>query len=130
MNKTFIRLIEEYQFLLPTGIILLTLLTLMLALLPAEILGDSRLWSFDKIGHFLIFGTWTYTLGLYRFIYTGSLPNMILIFVAGFGFGLTIELLQHFLPINRSAEPYDLLFDTLGCLAAIVLLVKTVRVKE
>lgn len=127
MNNLFFRLLDEYQFLLPAGIILLTLVTLVLTLIPSAMLGDSPLWSFDKAGHFLLFGSWTYTLGLYRFVSTGSRPNMILIFIAGFGFGLGIEILQHILPVNRFANPYDLLFDSLGCLTAIILLVNTIN---
>ncbi len=130
MRKFFFQFLSNHQYVLPSGISLLTLIMLILMLIPSDMLGTSQLWSYDKIGHFLLFGSWTYTLGLYRFVKLERRPNMPVVFTAGVLFGLFIELLQHLLPVNRSADPYDLLFDTLGCLIAVILLIKTINLKK
>lgn len=130
MSKSFFQFLSNHQYLLPAGISFLTFVMLILMLIPSNMLGTSQLWSYDKIGHFLLFGSWTYTLGLYRFIKLDKRPNIPIVFTAGISFGLFIELLQHFLPVNRSADPYDLLFDALGCLIAVILLIKTMDWKK
>lgn len=118
--------LSENRYLLPLGMIVLTLVTLVLTLVPADFLGESRLWSFDKLGHLALFGGWTFFLGLYKNINSPSSINAWLFFIAGVSFGILIELLQHFLPLNRHADFGDLLFDTLGCLLAVWLLKKTI----
>lgn len=127
MSRSFLQFLTKHQYLLPAGISLLTLLMLVLMLIPSNMLGTSQLWSYDKIGHLILFGSWTYTLGLYGFIKSKNRPNMLVLFAAGVAFGVFIEFLQYFLPVNRSAEPYDLLFDALGCLIAVILLIKTIN---
>lgn len=127
MSQSLLQFLTKHQYLLPVGISLLTIFMLVLMLIPSNMLGTSQLWSYDKIGHFVLFGSWTYTLGLYGFIKSKSRPNMLVLFSAGVSFGVFIEFLQYFLPVNRSAEPYDLLFDALGCLIAVILLIKTIK---
>lgn len=74
----------------------------------------------DKLVHFLMFGTWTFFYGLVRFL-KGNL-SLIPVLVWGALFGLTIELLQHFLPIDRSPEVLDFVADLSGTGAAVLLL--------
>lgn len=118
--------LSNNRYLLPLGIIGLTLITLVLTLIPADFLGESRLWSFDKLGHLALFGSWTFMLGLYQYINSSSPPNVWFFFLFGVSFGIMIELLQHFLPLHRHGSWGDLLFDAIGCLFAILLLKRTI----
>lgn len=117
---------SKNSYLLPLGITGLTLIMLGLTLFPAHFIGDSRLWSYDKIGHLLLFGSWTYTLGLYHYINRSAITRLWVIFLIGAFFGLAIEVLQHLLPLNRHANLGDLLFDLMGCLFAVAALKKTI----
>ncbi len=103
-----------------------TISILVSTLLPSEQISDSNLLKFDKIIHALVFGGWTYLFGFVRYSYTGRTTSYWSIdLLAGIGFGLGIELLQYFLPTNRSAEFYDFLADLLGILLAIYFLKQT-----
>src|SRR6056297_1917927 len=73
------------------GIVILTLM-------PPENLGASKLFQYDKLGHFFIF------------------------FMAGSFFGISIEILQHLTPFGRSANFIDAAADIAGSLAAVLLL--------
>lgn len=123
--KSIYSFLSDNLFLLPLGIISLTLVTLLLTLMPSDFLGESQLWSFDKLGHILMFGSWTFTLGLYMQLSTTPNINVWGIFSIGVSFGLLIEVLQHVLPLNRHADPFDFLVDVLGCLLAVWLLKQT-----
>lgn len=130
MRNPLLSFLDKHQYLLPLGVFTLTFVMLFLMLVPTSVLGSSQLWSYDKIGHFLLFGSWTYILGLYKFVKTRKRPGYATLFFAGIFFGSCIELLQYSLPVNRSADPFDLLFDGLGCLVAIYLLYKTINFKR
>jgi glycopeptide antibiotics resistance protein len=121
--------LSDNSYLLPLGIVILTLTMLGLMLFPANLIGDHKIWSYDKIGHLVLFGSWTYILGLYQHINRNSATKLWVIFLAGIVFGLSIELLQHILPLNRHGNFGDLLFDTLGCLIAVGALKKTIPYK-
>lgn len=115
--------LSRNSYLLTLGIIVLTLLMLALTLLPAETFSHHEIWSYDKIGHLLLFGSWTLLLGLYHNISRAGNTNFWVIFLIGTSFGILIELLQHSLPsLNRHADIVDVIFDTIGCLLAIGLL--------
>lgn len=127
MNLTpLYHFLSKNSFLLPLSVIGLTLATLFLTLLPSEALGESRLWSYDKLGHTLLFGSWTYLLGLYQYINRSTAISLWSIFLIGISFGLLIEILQHFLPLGRYGSIPDLFFDGLGCLLAVLLLKMTI----
>jgi len=115
--------LSENQYVLPLGILLLTLLMLLLTLMPSDFMGKSQVWSYDKVGHAALFGSWCFTVGLY---YQISKPAAKIwpIFVSGVAFGLIIEVLQYALPLNRSADPMDFIFDVIGCLVAVLALKK------
>lgn len=114
-------------YLLVTAIVGLTMLMLALMLLPAETFSHSKLFSYDKIGHFLLFGSWTLLLGLYHNIALAGNTNIWVIFLIGTSFGIFIEFLQYSLPaLNRHADLYDILFDAGGCLFAVFLLRKII----
>lgn len=117
---------SKHNNLLPLLISLLTIIMLFLTLVPMESLGKSNLWDYDKLGHMVLFGSWTYILGLYHHIKRPTPTNLLNIFLVGVAFGLLIELMQYVLPLNRYAEIGDLLFDILGCAVAVGLLKKTI----
>lgn len=111
--------LSRNSYLLILGIIILTLLMLILTLMPAETFSHHKIWSYDKLGHLLLFGTWTLLLGLYHNISKAGSTNFWIIFLIGASFGILIELLQYSLPfLNRHADMGDVLFDIIGCLLA------------
>ncbi len=117
---------SKHSNLLVLAISFLTLVTFFLTLSPLDTLGKSKLWSYDKLGHMMLFGSWTYILGLYHHIKRPAVTNLWGIFLVGVAFGLLIELLQYLLPLNRYAEFGDFFFDILGCVIAIGILKKTI----
>lgn len=114
--------LSKHSYLLPIGIIGLTVGTLFLTLLPSEVMGDNKLWSYDKLGHTVLFGSWSLSLGLYYQIHKERPVKPWVIFSSGALFGLLIEILQYALPVNRQGDPVDFLFDVIGCLIAVFLL--------
>ena len=116
-------LLSNNRYLLPLGIALLTLVMLLLTLLPSDFMGQNKIWSYDKLGHMAMFGSWCFVVGLYYQI-TYPTAKLWPIFASGVFFGLLIEVLQYLLPLRRHADPIDFLFDVIGCLAAVWLLKK------
>lgn len=109
--------------LIPATLFIWTVMILYLTLLPSDSLPSARIFSYDKLGHFGMFGGWTGLLGLYFLYvkkdYSVSLPA---ITTAGIVFGIVIELLQLTLPINRLFSFYDILANTAGCITAYIIL--------
>ncbi len=114
--------LSKNSYLLPIGVVGLTIGMLLLTLLPSEVMGDNKLWSYDKLGHAVLFGSWSLSLGLYYQIHKARPVNPWIIFSSGALFGLLIEVLQYALPVNRQGDPVDFLFDIIGCLIAVLLL--------
>lgn len=119
-------LLKRYRIIrsaIPPVFILWTALMLVLTLLPSESLPSSRLFSYDKIGHFGMFGGWTFFLGLYFIVYReNTRTNLFLLMLAGILFGALIEGLQFVLPASRSATWGDIAANSLGCFFAYVML--------
>lgn len=111
-NRLFIKIL----------LVLVTLVTLFFTMLPAGQLGESMLYNYDKIGHFLIFFGWTLLYGLFMFTQQETETKLVLIFFAGVFFGVSIELLQEVLPIGRTMDVWDALVDSCGSLVAIGIL--------
>ncbi|MGD8749544.1 MAG: VanZ family protein [Balneolaceae bacterium] len=118
--------LSDNSYLLPIGIAFLTIVLLFLTLVPSNVLGDSKIWHYDKLGHLLMFGSWTFSVGLYSYIKTKSTANFWIIFLIGVTFGASVEFLQYVMPYHRDPDLYDLLFDTIGCLCATWLLKLTI----
>ncbi|WP_440999673.1 VanZ family protein [Fodinibius sp. SL11] len=116
--------LSEHSYLLPIGLITLTVGMLLLTLLPADVMGQNQLWSYDKLGHAVLFGSWTLSVGLYYHIHKSKIVKLWIIFASGTIFGILIELMQYSLPVNRQGDPVDVLFDLLGCLIAVWILKK------
>lgn len=125
MNAAIFNYLSKNRAVLPLLISVLTLATLALMLLPLDKYVQGSIWSYDKVGHLLIFGSWTYLMGLYQMIYHSGKFSMFTIFIIGVSFGITIEFLQYLLPLNRSAELFDIAFDSLGSFLAVILLSKS-----
>jgi len=112
------------KYLVPGLFILLTLIMLFLTLVPMGTLGSSAIWGYDKLGHFLLFASWTFLLGAFLYVNNSYKLNLFTIFFIGVSFGILIEVFQYLLPFQRSAELFDIAFDSLGCLAGVLALKK------
>lgn len=122
MKSTLLDYLSSNKFVIPVLFGLLTLVVLFLTLVPAGTLGSSAIWSFDKVGHFLMFGSWTFLLGLYLYVSNSRTLNLFTIFFIGVSFGIFVELLQYMLPFQRSADFFDIAFDSLGSLFGVLVL--------
>lgn len=111
--------LEKHTSLLYGAMAILTLITLVLTLLPQEKFIDAPVFQYDKIGHTLVFGSWTFLLGLIMLVSDRKPLPLFSIFLAGSLFGISIEILQEVLPSNRHLNPYDALADIIGCLIAV-----------
>ncbi len=108
---------------IPAIFLFWTVLMLALTLLPSDTLPGNRLFSYDKLGHFGMFGGWTFFLGLYFMVYRGKVQiNLFLLMAVGILFGAVIEVLQYVMPAGRTGSWGDVLANSLGCFTAYVLL--------
>jgi glycopeptide antibiotics resistance protein len=97
--------------------------TLYLTAMPAKYLVESRVFQYDKLGHFALFGGWAFLYGLFVMYYRRKTDvGLKRIFWIAFLFGAFIELYQHIMPVNRSGNLADLAANGLGCLAAVLAL--------
>lgn len=121
--KPIVTRIELARRAIPPLFVLWTMLMLYLTLSPGEALPDVKLFAYDKLGHFGMFAGWTFFLGLYMIIYKENRNvSLFLLTLAGILFGGLIEILQHVLPGNRNASWGDFAANTLGCIAAYLVL--------
>jgi glycopeptide antibiotics resistance protein len=108
---------------IPWALVIWTLLIIYLTIAPSEQLIDVKLFQYDKLGHFVIFGGWTFLVGLIQIIYFGNLSRPLFpIPLAGTLFGIFIEGMQYVLPFRRHASFDDIIANTLGCLLAFAVL--------
>jgi len=103
-------------------LILATITTLIVTMLPPSKLGHSKLFMYDKLGHFLIFFAWTLLFGLFMFNKKRTETKFLLIFLSGSFFGIGIEILQELLPFGRTMDIRDAGLDILGSFIAIGIL--------
>ena len=122
MIKTTIRYFVENRFVINLLLILTTAAILFFTMLPSESLGSSSLYQYDKVGHFMMFFTWTFLFGLYLISVRKYNVSLLAIFIAGTLFGILIEVAQELLPYGRNGNMYDALADALGSLTAVILL--------
>ena|SRR5699024_1595652 len=116
------RYLRDKLWLIISGIIIVTIITLALTLLPAGKVMTGRIWSYDKLGHFLMFGSWTFLIGYYRVLTKPKALNYFTLFLVGVIFGAAVEGLQYIMPYHRSADFMDIVFDALGCFVAVLIL--------
>lgn len=92
-------------------------------LLPSEYVPRPQGLNYDKLAHFGAFTVFTGIVWLYlRHRGWKALKLDASAFAIGIAVGLSIEILQALLPINRAAEPLDMLADAAGSLLAVGLL--------
>lgn len=104
-----------------SALVLITIITLFLTLLPSHKLPHLKVFAYDKVGHFLMFGSWTFLLGAYLSLADYPI-NWWVVFLIGVCFGVGIELLQGLPVVNRDPDVFDALADSCGCLVAVLLL--------
>ncbi|MDR8392081.1 VanZ family protein [Aliifodinibius sp. S!AR15-10] len=122
MIKLITGYLRSHPKLILLGLFGITISALLLTLIPADYLGHNEIWSYDKLGHFLLFGSWTFLLGLYSMVKDYKHTNLWKIFSLGVLFGGAIEILQHVLPVNRNGDILDFCVDALGAVGAVILL--------
>ncbi|WP_322569978.1 VanZ family protein [Rhodohalobacter sp.] len=108
-----------------TLFILITVAIFALTLLPANRLGSNRLFQYDKLGHFMMFFSWTFLFGLLHISRKREESNLVFIFFAGALFGIGIEILQGLMSFGRSIDLYDAIADIFGTITATFLLFLT-----
>ena len=99
-----------------------TAVIIFLTLFPSSKIGYSELYQYDKLGHFLLFFSWTFLFGLLMLSIKKVDANLIMIFITGSLFGLFIEFMQGVLPFDRTPSLGDAIADILGTLSAAILL--------
>lgn len=98
------------------------LLILTLSFLPGKSLPSFTLLTWDKLGHFLLYGIWML---LIRFSMSGGLRRLRLRMLLALLFvlfcGTTIEFAQEALTADRKFDIYDAIANALGAMVAFVL---------
>ncbi|WP_409377742.1 VanZ family protein [Gracilimonas aurantiaca] len=108
--------------------ILLTLGILVATLMPADFRSPYRFIGYDKFGHFIMFFGWTFFFGLHQVIKRKI--RLWVVFITGCIFGVITEVLQYYLPTNRSAEKLDLAADVAGAFLAVLAIYLLVRFRK
>ncbi|HMB41521.1 MAG TPA: VanZ family protein [Balneolaceae bacterium] len=122
MIEAYYNWLIEQKALILTSFIATTIGIIVLTLMPPENLGSSKLFQYDKLGHFFIFFIWTFLFALSVATFKNRKTPLFIIFLAGSFFGFSIEILQHLTPFGRSANFIDAVADIAGSLAAVLLL--------
>lgn len=122
MTSKLISLLAERKYIVYSLFVVLTIVTLLLTLLPPDNFQGQALFSYDKIGHFLMFFGWSFLLGFSLILYSRKDAPLLFIFIAGTAFGLSIEYLQQVMSVGRAASFEDAAADSAGTFAAVLLL--------
>lgn len=106
-----------------TALVVVSLLIAYGTLMPSEYIPRAKPFDYDKLVHFAAFGLFTAVVWLFlrHRGWTGFKLDATA-FLVGVAAGLTVEILQALLPINRAAELLDMVADTAGSLLAVGLL--------
>lgn len=108
---------------IPRLFLIFTFLILVLTLTPDDTFSKSMLKKFDKYFHALFFGGWTFLFWLTLNISKpGKPPNPIMIFIFATLFGISIEIFQYILPIDRALEIMDIFSNMVGITIVIALI--------
>jgi len=121
IERLFIIFVKN-RILIGILLVIATGVILFFTLVPSEHLGESDIYQYDKLGHFLLFFFWTLIFGLFMFSLKHKKASLLLIFIIGAGFGVTIEIMQGIMPFNRNPNFYDAVADVTGSLTATILL--------
>jgi hypothetical protein len=121
IERLFIIFVKN-RILIGILLVIATGVILFFTLVPSEHLGESDIYQYDKLGHFLLFFFWTLIFGLFMFSLKHKKASLLLIFIIGAGFGVTIEIMQGIMPFNRNPNFYYAVADVTGSLTATILL--------
>jgi VanZ family protein len=122
MIEVYYNWLIKQKALILISFIATTIGIIVLTLMPPENLGTSKLFQYDKLGHFFIFFIWTFLFALSVATFKNRQTPLFIIFLAGSFFGISIEILQHLTQFGRSANFIDAVADIAGSLAAVLLL--------
>lgn len=122
MIGKFISFLAERKYVVYLLFIAITLATLILTLLPPDNFQGRAIFSYDKIGHFLMFFGWSFMFGFSIIFYSRKEAPLLFIFVAGTLFGISIEYMQEWLAFGRTASWFDAAADSAGTLTAVIFL--------
>lgn len=104
-------------------LLLWSLATVLLTLLPGESIQPQVSRAIAKLGHVVLFGGWALLAGLSVVALRGMQRlNLRLLWIAAFGFGAAIELAQELLPYGREGSLLDVLINAVGVSAACLVL--------
>lgn len=92
-----------------------TLLILLACSWPGSDLPEAPVTGFDKIVHVGLFAGFSF-LWYYRFS-----KHFLLIGILGASYGFLIEIYQHYMPLNRSFDLWDILADAVGVILGLLL---------
>ena len=115
MKSPLIYFCSKFAKWIPSLFVLFTVLLILLTLTPGDLIVNKIPNGSDKLSHATFFYIWTMLFWMAVKInnYTTNLP-MWLIFITASLLGLTIEILQYLLPVDRGLELYDILANTVG----------------
>jgi len=100
-----------------------SLATLLVTLLPGRAIGPEVPNVVAKLGHLVLFGGWALLAGTSIAALRGiQRLNLRLLWVAAVGFGAAIELAQELLPYGREGSLLDVLINAVGVSAACLVL--------
>lgn len=122
MIEVYYNWLIKQKALILISFIATTIGIVVLTLMPPENLGTSKLFQYDKLGHFFIFFIWTFLFALSVATFKNRKTPLFIIFLAGSFFGISIEVLQHLTQFGRSANFIDAVADIAGSLTAVLLL--------
>lgn len=102
-----------------------------LMLLPSESFPESKLLSYDKLGHFGVFLIFTLLLS---FAFTRHMPpsgskikRLTIALTISIVYGIALELLQQAVP-GRMADIYDFIANTIGAVTGTIVFVRFTKI--
>ena len=106
-------------------LLLWSLATVLLTLLPGESIQPQVSRAIAKLGHVVLFGGWALLAGLSVVALRGMQRlNLRLLWIAAVTFGAIIEILQTALPFSREGSLLDVVINAVGVSAACLVLRK------
>ena len=122
MIKKIILICIENRLIINSLLFFATVVVLAATMMPADRLGDSAIYSYDKAAHFFLFFFWTIIFGLFTFSRKHTESKLFLVLLAGSAFGIAVEFLQEISNLGRHMELADGVLDILGSFSAILVL--------
>ena len=96
------------------------LLISILFFLPGSTLPQTGLFNFPYFDKLVHLGFFAVLLFLWRFSFGPHRKNTFFLLLAAFGYGLAVEVVQHYLIINRSFDMADVVADMSGAVIGVL----------